>query len=103
MLEEVTLETFIPHVGSSFAVQLDGEADPELRLVEATPLGLPSGGARTGAGFRAAFSLIFQGAVQPVLPQRIYPLVHPAIGRLEIFLVPIGPDRDGMRYQAIFT
>jgi hypothetical protein len=28
---------------------------------------------------------------------------HAAIGTFELFLVPIGPDREGMRYEAIFT
>jgi hypothetical protein len=37
------------------------------------------------------------------LPQRIYRLEHAALDPLEIFIVPIGPDAEGMRYQAVFT
>jgi hypothetical protein len=28
---------------------------------------------------------------------------HPEIGVFELFLVPIGPDEKGLRYEAIFT
>jgi hypothetical protein len=47
--------------------------------------------------------LLFRGPRTPVLPQRIYRLEHAVMGPLEIFLVPIGPDAEGMRYQAVFT
>jgi len=52
---------------------------------------------------RQAFSLIFQGPIDPVMPQRIYSLHSAALGGLELFLVPIGPHQDGMRYEAVFT
>ena len=52
---------------------------------------------------RQAFSLIFRGPCEPVLPQRIYPLASETLGALELFLVPIGPDKEGMRYEAVFT
>ena len=37
------------------------------------------------------------------LPQSIYPVTHPALGLMEIFLVPVGPLSGGVGYQAIFT
>ena len=37
------------------------------------------------------------------LPQAIYPLHHPQLGTLEIFLVPIKPDKRGSLFQAVFT
>ena len=46
---------------------------------------------------------MFRGPGEPVLAQRIYPLDNQTLGRLEIFLVPIGPDDEGMRYQAVFN
>ena len=38
-----------------------------------------------------------------VLPQRIYRLEHNGLGELDIFLVPIGKDADGVSYQAMFN
>jgi hypothetical protein len=104
MLDALTHESFLPHVDTEFLVRL--EPDPALRLtlLEATvtgraPLGPPGpSGAR-----RLPFSLIFRGPRAPVLPQRIHRLEHAAMGPLDIFIVPIGPDATGMRYQAVFT
>ncbi len=99
MLESFTLETFAPHQDEPFRLHPDAGDPLDLRLVEVTPLG-----ERTApAGGRAPFSLVFRGPRAPLLPQRIYRLEHDAIGTFEIFLVPIGPDQEGMRYEAVFT
>jgi len=49
------------------------------------------------------FSLIFSGPMTPVLPQRIHALRHEKLGELNLFLVPVGPDEQGMRYEVIFN
>ncbi|SEJ01497.1 hypothetical protein SAMN05216327_105284 [Dyadobacter sp. SG02] len=36
-------------------------------------------------------------------PQGIYQILHPDIKELDLFLVPIGPDASGMRYEAVFS
>ena len=36
-------------------------------------------------------------------PQRIYRLRHDRLGAFEVFLVPIGPDAVGMRFEAVFA
>jgi hypothetical protein len=50
-------------------------------------------------GGRAPFALVFQGGPTPPLPQGIHRVEHDALGALDIFLVPVGPDR----YEAVFT
>ena len=37
------------------------------------------------------------------MPQQIVPLEHAALGKLEIFLVPVGLDPEGYRYEAVFN
>ncbi|MDX6508976.1 MAG: hypothetical protein QOG81_728, partial [Gaiellaceae bacterium] len=37
------------------------------------------------------------------LPQQIYRFDHDELGTLEIFIVPIGTDEGGVRYEAVFT
>ena len=54
-------------------------------------------------GNRAPFSLIFRGPAEPLLPQATYNIEHPRLGPLDIFIVPIGKDEHGVRYQAIFS
>jgi hypothetical protein len=46
---------------------------------------------------------VFRGPQDVSLPQRIYRVEHAGIGAFEIFLVPIGPDEGGHRYEAVFT
>jgi len=98
MLESLAVGDFSGRIGEGFRVPLvDGSI--VLTLAEVTDLARKDhAGPR-----RAPFSLVFRGPLSPVLPQRIWPLEHAALGRLEIFLVPIGPDPEGMRYEAVFN
>lgn len=49
------------------------------------------------------FSLVLCGPRTPVLPQAIYPLRHPRLGLIELFLVPVGQDAQATRYEALFN
>ncbi len=49
------------------------------------------------------FSLLFHGPVEYPLQQRIYRLQHDQLGILEIFLVPVGRDKEGYHYEAVFN
>lgn len=100
---DLTIERFAPLAGSTFSVALTPPWDLQLALAEVAALSLQT--SFTGAS-RAPFRLIFRGPAQPVHSQRILPLDHPELGRVEIFLVPIGPVGPGnpsMQYEAIFT
>ena len=94
-LAALRIDDFTPHVDAAFDMQAAGEVVP-LKLVNADPAG-DSG--RAGG----AFSLIFVAPKGPFLPQAIYPVTHPGLGVMEIFLVPVGPLQGGNGYQAIFT
>ena len=48
-------------------------------------------------------SRVFRGPEAPILPQAIYSLELESLGRLEIFLVPVGPQAGGMGYEAVFS
>jgi hypothetical protein len=49
-----------------------------------------------------SFSLHFLAPQGRWLPQGIYPVKHPTLGTLEIFLVPTGALHDGHGYHAVF-
>jgi hypothetical protein len=49
------------------------------------------------------FSLRFRGDCSHVFPQRIYAMKHDAIGAFDLFLVPIGRDKTGTFYEAVFN
>ncbi len=82
---------FAAQVGTTFAVEGLGEL--RLEQVEAGP---------QGSGFEQ-FSLMFRGSRDPVGRQGTYRLAHAALGALDIFLVPVGRDAEGTRYQAVFS
>jgi hypothetical protein len=94
-LAALRIGDFEPHLEAVFELQAAGGSVP-LKLSKVTPAG-DSG--RAGG----AFSLLFVGPKGPWLQQAIYPLQHPALGTMEIFLVPVGPSSEGNGYQAIFT
>lgn len=98
MLEELAYSDFFERVGEEFRVAVE-DAAVVLVLSEVTDLTRRE----APSPRRSPFSLIFLGPLAPVLPQRIWPLEHGGLGRLEIFLVPIGPDASGMRYEAVFN
>ena len=98
MLEDLKIKDFLERVGEEFRI-VDSDAPVVLTLVEATDLSRPEApGPR-----RSPFSLVFRGSAAPVMPQRIWAIEHTSLGKLEIFLVPIGPDASGTRYEAIFN
>jgi hypothetical protein len=97
MLDSMTKETFAPRVGSTFEIRLNPEETVAVELAEVTTFPDYEGQRRE------PFSLIFRGAHRFVLPQGIYRVEHKEMGPMEIFLVPIGPDQKGMRYEAVFN
>jgi hypothetical protein len=96
MLDSVTAETFQPHVGEEFNVSADDKRFT-FRLGSVELL------ANVNSRPRVPFTLVFYGPADNVLPQMIYRLEHESLGPMEVFLVPIGPDAVGMRYEAVFT
>jgi hypothetical protein len=99
VLDEVTHEMFAGRVGEAFTITAPDGDTLELTLAEAKlapeNYGVP--------GRRAPFSLIFHGPLSPFAPQGTWPVDHPELEGLQLFLVPIGPEGDAMRYQAVFT
>ena len=94
-LAALTVTDFERHAGESFRLLGPGQ-ELELKLVEVRRLGLA---VREGG----AFSLLFLSPPGPFLPQAIYPLAHPALGTLSLFIVPLGPKGGSNSYEAVFT
>ena len=97
LLDELTIETFEPLVGSSFWLYVQ-DHKVELRLTSAKKV-MESEAARLK---RNPFSLFFLAPL--LLPQHVYHVRHEALPEpLEIFLVPIGQQPEGYNYEAVFT
>jgi Domain of unknown function (DUF6916) len=98
----VSFDQFSGRVGQTFQIGTDGGPSISAELVEATE-GAEAGGTGPDGQARQQFALVFRGPAEPVLPQATYAVEHDELGRLEIFLVPIGPTGSGMRYEAVFA
>src|SRR5436309_3177 len=98
-MESFDASMFSERGGESFRLLCDDGSTLDLELVSFTPGPVPPG----DAGGRAPFSLVFRGPLEPVLPQRIYRFEHDELGSFELFIVPLGPDESGMRYEAVFA
>ena len=97
-MQLLTFESFTSHLNSTFALKL-GESSLDLTLTQATKQPV-----RPYPGMmREPFSLYFRSASPVVLPQRIYPFKHPAMGRFDMFIVPVGREPAGVVYQAVFN
>lgn len=92
MSERLSIEDFGPYLHTRFRVT--NPKSQELELAEITD--------RSNAQLEQ-FSLIFTGPVSPWLEQGLYTLADFQDREYEIFLVPIGPDESGMRYEAAFS
>ena len=51
----------------------------------------------------APFSVVLRGPREPLLPQATHALLHPSLGRVDVFLVPIAQDAQAARYEATFN
>ena len=101
-LEWLTHDDFADRVGEEFSLTTEVAPTVVLTLVE-TAEGSQVGGRGPEGQERRQFSLVFRGPGAPVLAQATYGLAHADLGDLELFLVPIGPDGEGMRYEAAFA
>ena len=99
----LTYADFATHVGEQFVVMPNGEAAGlPMLLAEATE-NTELGGRGPEGQERLQFSLVFRGPVEPALPQGTFRVSHEELGDLELFLVPIGRDDGGVRYEAAFA
>lgn len=101
-LETLTREFFAPALGSPFEIPFEDGSSHPIELAEIREVF--AGGRKEGQ--RQPFALTFLGATDKYVQQATYPLVHPALGRMSVFLVPLGPDPQNggrMKYEAIFT
>ena len=97
VLETLTIDDFRDRVGETFAATTNEDRRLTLTLTSVEDLPAPPGGRRT------PFSLEFQDQAQDHVPQQTVAVEHADLGAFDLFVVPLGPGPQGMRYEAIFT
>jgi hypothetical protein len=93
-LASLTAKDFRACLGARFSVP---EGPIECELIEVNEFD----GELTNAP-RAPFAVVFRGPLEPFLPQGIHRFEREALGPLDLFLVPVGPEDAAMRYEAVF-
>ena len=95
MSEKLTKEAFAGNVNTKFRIPMESSSEAVLELVEvvetmATPR-------------QQQFSLFFRGPLEYLLPQATYHMEHEKMGAIALFIVPVGREQDGFRYEAVFN
>ena len=75
-----------------------GNASIDLTLISVDPHASQADNTPT-----SAYSLVFKSAPGIQLPQSRYRISHADHGEFELFIVPIGEDDSGVRYEAVFA
>ncbi len=97
-MQVLSREAFAGQANETFDLGL-GESSMPVTLVEVQALPThPYPGM-----LRSPVSLVFRSGSPVVLPQKVYRLKNPALGVVELFLVPVGRDVSGVLYQAVFN
>jgi hypothetical protein len=105
MLDKLTIDHFKEHIGSTFQAtpSLGGDAfELELRRADPSHHAAAEGDDGKQDRERDPFSIEFHSRLPHHVPQQIFALEHDGLGKLDLFLVPLGPDADGHRYEAVF-
>lgn len=90
---------FAENLNTKFAVRVSAPRPIELELVEVRGWALQP---KEAQGMER-FSVFFYGPGDIFMPQSTYTLEHERMGVFDIFLVPIGQDDRGYRYEAVFN
>jgi hypothetical protein len=92
MLDNLKYEDYAEVLNTKFKLT---EVSVELELIEVSQ--------RKTTPQQEIFSLIFTGAKDDFLEQKIYRMHHEKLGNGELFLVPIAEVADGYKYEAGFN
>ena len=86
---------FAAVLNTRFHVPLEDAAAVELELAEVSEL--------TSTRRQEMFSVLFRGPLHTPLAQRVYRMEQAQLGQIELFIVPVGMDKTGYSYEAVFN
>ena len=95
MNEPLTIEQFSEHVNSNFRMHHGQSETADLKLLSVTDL--------NSTPRQKQFSLEFLGPLDAPISQGLFRLDHEELGQLDLFLVPIARDKEGLHYEAVFN
>jgi len=99
MSEMQTEAELTKNVNTKFRVMVEAPVPIELTLVSVTPRRIEP---HEQEGMER-FSAMFMGPLEVFLPQQTYRVSHPDMGEFDIFLVALGQEPEGFRYEAVYN
>ena len=103
MSDDLRAGPFSIQLNTPFSIHISPTMAMEVDLVEVTEKGVSDHQQQSAASRQERFSLVFRGPRHTLLQQGIYQLQHKQLGVLELFLVPVGQDHEGLYYEAVFN
>ena len=95
MLEDLTRDVLAENMNTTFRAQHEMLGTFNWDLIAVSEL--------KSSPRQQAFSILFRGPLDPIFGQGLYRLEHDRLGAFDLFIVPIGREPDGMRYEAVFN
>jgi hypothetical protein len=96
MLEHLTMDALSAQLNTRFRIGAGPEKIVELELVEVEAHDdVP--------GQTERFSALFRGTPDFLLSQGTYRMEHEQSGSVDIFIVPVRRDGEGIYYEAVFN
>lgn len=103
MSETPNYASFAENLNTMFTVTV-GEDDPDIPEMKALKIELELIEAiEKKREMTEGFSLLFQGGDKLVLNQKIHNFSHAKLGDFQLFIVPVGKNDRGLRYEAIIN
>ena len=90
---------FAKNLNTKFRLVVEAPQPIELTLVDVAPRKIQP---NEEPGMER-FSAVFMGPREILLPQQTYTVSHPDMGEFEIFLVALGQEPDGFKYEAVYN
>lgn len=96
-------ESFARQLNTKFSFDHPEISSATLKLVQVNDLTPAENRKSAAATGKECFRALFKGPDSAALRQETYTVTHDALGKFEMFVVPVGDHRDGRYYEAVFN
>jgi hypothetical protein len=96
MSEDLLSPTFAQHLNTKFRARVSDSRESEFELISVENRPSPPRGYE-------CFSLLFRAPGDTPVEQRLYKLEHDHLPDIDVFLVPVRNEQNGIVFEAVFN
>ena len=100
-MPRLTYKDFEASINQPFQIHFGADQLLTVTLTEFRLWGQPAPDEKPDA--YQPFTIVFQSDITQYLPQATYRIANERIGDHDIFIVPLGPNKLGVQYEAVFS